>query len=93
MFSCGDGELPFAAVVAGLTQGFPVEIGDVGFHFVAGLDGPIIAIIWQRHLVPGDHAQVVDDVSTADDEYAFLSERNQLLRQFMVLGRGFVHIQ
>ena len=46
MFGCGDGELPFAAVVAGLAEGFPVEFRDVGFHFVAGLYGPIIAIIW-----------------------------------------------
>lgn len=93
MFGCWDGELPFAAVVAGLAEGFPVEIGDVGFHFVASLYGPVVSVVGERHLVPGDHAQIVDDVSAADDEYAFLSERDQLLRQFMVLGRGFVNIQ
>lgn len=92
MFGCGDGELPFAAVVAGLAEGFPVEIRDKGFHFVAGLDGPVVSIVGERHFVPGDHAQIVYDVSAADDEYAFVPERCQLLSQCMVLGRGFVDI-
>ena len=75
------------------TAGVDVELRQTLWQFIARLNRPVVAVIGQSHFVPSHHAEVVHDVSAAHNQYAFLSERCQLLRQRVVLCWGFVDVE
>ena len=93
MLRCGNCQFKWFSMTAEIDELLMVAIENVLFHFLSGFQSPVKTKFISIQFISRYHSQVVNHVSTADNQHPFFAERTKFLCQFIVELRHLVIIQ